>query len=76
MRVKKRRIIGYGFRATKEKEFEVLNNYYNLDDLNDSWLSPNIKRLNKAIKEAREEGVFPQAAKARKFRLVLEEVEE
>ena len=72
IRVKKRRVLGYAYKSTKEKHLEVLGQFYDLDT---SQLSGNYDELNLAIKEAKAQKVFPEWAKARKFRIVLEEIE-
>lgn len=72
MRIKKRRIIGYAYRTSQEKELQVLKDFYSLDF---TQLLKNSDTLDADIKLSRNAGTFPKNAKARKFRLVLEEVE-
>lgn len=71
-KVKKRRILGYGYKSTKENLLDVLHELYGLCTLG---LPKSEIALEREIKFDREEGSFPKSAKARKFRIVLEELE-
>jgi hypothetical protein len=71
-KVKKRRIVAYSFRETKQKSTQVLDMYYGIDF---SKLASSQEQNDLDIKTARKIGAFPQGAKARKFRIVIEELE-